>query len=190
MIEKKFSGVAICWSAQASYRCQHAEILTKVGPAMSEEFFTETVRRMTPDLYRVAVSMLWNDADATDAMQDAILRAWEKRDRLREADKLPAWLMRILVNQCRTIIRRRKFSTLPLDEAIGKASPIPPDTGLWEALKTLPEKYRTPIVLHHVDGYDLETVAKMLHASVSAVRSRLFYARKRLRELLQEGIEL
>lgn len=157
---------------------------------MNEAFFTETVRQMTPDLYRVAVSILWNDADATDAMQDAILRAWEKRDRLREADKLPAWLMRILINQCRTVIRRRKYSALPLDEAIGQASPIPPDTGLWEALKALPEKYRTPIVLHHVDGYDLETIAKMLHLSGSAVRSRLFYARKRLRALLQEDIEL
>ena len=70
---------------------------------MNEATFTETVRRMTPEMYRVAVAMLWNDADATDAMQDAILRAWEKRDRLRDEDKLPAWLMRILVNQWKLI---------------------------------------------------------------------------------------
>ena len=156
---------------------------------MNEDIFTETVRRMTPDLYRVAVSMLWNDADATDAMQDAILRAWEKRDRLRDIDKFPAWLMRILVNQCRSMLRRRKFQALPLDEAIEHPAPVPPDAGLWEALKTLPEKYRLPIVLHHVDGYDLETVARMLHTSPQTVRGRLFYARKKLRELLQEDIE-
>lgn len=156
---------------------------------MNEATFTETVRRMTPEMYRVAVAMLWNDADATDAMQDAILRAWEKRDRLREEDKLPAWLMRILVNQCRTMLRRRKFRALPLDEAAEQASPAPPDTGLWEALKALPEKYRLPIVLHHVEGYDLNEVSAMLHLPMQTVRGRLFYARKKLRDLLQEDIE-
>ena len=156
---------------------------------MNEATFTETVKRMTPEMYRVAVAILWNDADATDAMQEAILRAWEKRDRLREEDKLPAWLMRILVNQCRTMLRRRKFRALPLEEAAEQPSPTPPDVGLWEALKALPEKYRLPIVLHHVDGYDLNTVAAMLRVSPQVARGRLFYARKKLRDLLQEDIE-
>lgn len=156
---------------------------------MNEATFTETVRRMTPEMYHVAVAMLWNDADATDAIQDAILRAWEKRDRLRDEDKLPAWLMRILVNQCRTVLRRRKFRPLPLDEAIAQAAPVPEDPGLWEALKALPEKYRLPIVLHHVEGHDLARTAELLHLPEQTVRGRLFYARKKLRELLQEGIE-
>ena len=156
---------------------------------MNEATFTDTVRRMTPEMYRVAVAILWNDADATDAMQDAILRAWEKRDRLREENKLPAWLMRILVNQCRTALRRRKFRMLPLEAAEGHASPAPPDEGLWEALKSLPEKYRLPIVLHHVEGYDLNAVAAMLRLPPQTVRGRLFYARKKLRDLLQEEIE-
>lgn len=156
---------------------------------MNEATFTETVRRMTPEMYRVAVAILWNDADATDAMQDAILRAWEKRDRLRDEDKLPAWLMRTLVNRCRTMLRRRKYRALPLDEVAEQSAPMPPDVGLWEALKALPEKYRLPIVLHHVEGYDLNQVAAMLHLSAQTVRGRLFYARKKLRELLQEDIE-
>lgn len=156
---------------------------------MNEATFSETVKRMTPQMYRVAVALLWNDADATDAMQEAILRAWEKRDRLLEESKLPAWLMRILVNQCRTMLRRRKFQALPLDEAADHTSPTPPDVGLWEALKALPEKYRLPIVMHHVEGYDLNQVAALLHLPVQTVRGRLYYARKKLRELLQEDIE-
>lgn len=156
---------------------------------MNEATFTDTVRRMTPEMYRVAVSMLWNDADANDAIQEAILRAWEKQDRLRDEDRFPAWLMRILVNQCRTMLRRRKFRALPLEEADGHASPAPPDTGLWEALKALPEKYRLPIVLHHVEGHDLNAVAKMLRISPQTARGRLFYARKKLRDILQEDIE-
>lgn len=156
---------------------------------MNEATFTETVRRMTPEMYRVAVAMLWNDADATDAMQEAILRAWEKRDRLREEDRLPGWLMRILVNQCRSVLRRRKFRPLPLDDALERPSPEPPDIGLWEALKALPEKYRLPIVLHHVEGYDLTEIAGMLKLPAATVRGRLFYARKKLRDLLQEDME-
>lgn len=173
----------------ASYECQHAEMKYESGSMMNESTFAETVKRMTPDMYRVAVSMLWNNTEATDAMQEAILRAWEKRDKLREEDKLPAWLMRILVNECRTMLRRRKFQALPLDEAAGRASPTPPDIGLWEALKALPEKYRLPIVLHHVDGYDLQQVSAMLSLPVQTVRGRLFYARKKLRDLLQEDVE-
>ena len=87
------------------------------------------------------------------------------------------------------MLRRRKFRALPLDEAVEQPSPIPPDVGLWEALKALPEKYRLPIVLHHVEGYDLNQVSAMLQLPAKTVRGRLFYARKKLKELLQEDIE-
>ena len=65
----------------------------------------------------------------------------------------------------------------------------PPDVGLREALRRLPEKFRLPLLLHHLDGYPLEEVARILRLPESTVRGRVFQARKRLKALLQEEAE-
>ena len=140
-------------------------------------------------MYRTAVAILWNDADAADAMQECILRAWQKRGALREESKLDGWMMRILVNECRSLQRRNRHRPLPLEEGVEAPAMQPPDVGLREALRRLPEKFRLPLLLHHLDGYPLEEVARILRLPESTVRGRVFQARKRLKALLREEAE-
>ena len=62
----------------------------------------------TPLLYHVACGLLSGESDREDAVQSAIEKAWRKADSLREPDKLKPWLVRILVNECHEVLRRRK----------------------------------------------------------------------------------
>ncbi|MCH5287903.1 MAG: sigma-70 family RNA polymerase sigma factor [Christensenellaceae bacterium] len=153
---------------------------------MDEQEFERAIRRLQTRMYRTAVSILWNDEDAADAIQEAILRAWRKRHTLREPAAFDMWLMRILLNECRNIQRRNRFRTLPLEESLLSAVAEPPDTGLQDALRRLPEKRRIPLLLHCMDGYTVPEVARMMRLPESTVRGRIHEGRKQLKTLLKE----
>ena len=154
---------------------------------MDEREFEQAIRRLQTRMYRTAVSVLWNDEDAADAIQEAILRAWRKRHSLREAAAFDVWLMRILLNECRNIQRRNRHRALPLEEGMVEAAAEPPDTGLRDALKALPEKYRVALLLHCLDGYSVPEVSRVLRLPESTVRGRIYEGRKRLKALLEEA---
>ena len=157
---------------------------------MNEQEFTMRVRSMERKLYRIAHSILWSDADCADAIQEAVFRGWMKRGGLREERYFETWLVRILINECKNIIRRSKLSPVPLDETIRADGGEPGvDLHLRAALKQLPEKYRTVLLLHHLEGYSLKEAAMILKLTPQVVKSRLHQARKLLRENLNAGDE-
>lgn len=82
---------------------------------MDRNEFASRVVEQTDRMYRIAYSLLCNDEDCRDAMQEAALKAWEKRFTLREPQYFATWLTRILINECRNIQRRRK-GVVPLGE--------------------------------------------------------------------------
>ena len=154
---------------------------------MSDLEYMQRVRGMEGRLYRIAQAILWREADSVDAVQEAVFRGWMKKDRLKAPEKLEAWLVRILVNQCRDTLRRRKREPVPLDEEVAAEDRLCEDLQLRLALKRLPEKYRLPLVLHHVEGYTVAEVADMLGITRKLTVSRLHQARKALRDLLDGG---
>ncbi len=158
----------------------------KAGMPVDEKAFEESILRLEKTMYRTACAILWRDADADDAMQEAILKAWRKLPHLKDETKFDAWLMRILVNECRDARRRMKRLPMSLNEGVGNksAEQAPEDGDLREALKSLPEKYRLPLLMHHMDGYALQDISRILRLPVSTVKGRLYEARKRLKTLL------
>lgn len=145
------------------------------------------VRRMTRAVLRHA-------ADADDAAQDAFLSAWNALDRFQPSQALGPWLARIAVNAARDLVRRRRVRTtepVPFDRA---DSGLRPDqvadrrvTGerLDAALSTLPERQRVVLVLFEVEGYAHSEIGQLLGVPEGTVRSELFHAKRKLRELLR-----
>lgn len=143
--------------------------------------FTELIQRQMQSLYKTAWAMLENDADAADAIQETILACYEKIGQLKSDNYFRTWLMRILINQCKDLLRKRnrvQLSEEPVeiavtDEAYEKAE--------WkEVLRGLDEKYRVVVLLYYIEGLSTVEISKILHVSESAVRSRLSRARKQL----------
>ena len=154
---------------------------------MSDLEYMQRVRCLEGRLYRIAQAILWREADSLDAVQEAVFRGWMKKDRLKDPGKLEAWLVRILVNQCRDMLRRRKREPVPLEEDIAGEDRLCEDLQLRLALKRLPEKYRLLLVLHYLEGYPVREVAEMLKLPQGLVSSRLHQARGALRNLLEGG---
>lgn len=158
---------------------------------MNKEEFTRQVLAAEKSLYRVAKSILGNDEDCADAMQNAILKAYEKLDTLRNVQHFKTWITRILMNECYQILRKNhKYVTLEEMTTVADLEGGHTDSWQYEAmamqeLMRLDEKFRIPFVLHEVEGYSLKEIAKMLGLTETNVKSRIFRARKTLRMRLE-----
>lgn len=154
---------------------------------MNDREYMERVRALEGRLYRVAQAILWREADSVDAVQEAVFRGWMKKDGLKDPDKFEAWLLRILVNQCRDMLRRRKREPGALVGDIPGEDRMCEDLQLRLALRRLPEKYRLPLLLHHLEGYPVREVARLLKIPQGLAASRLHQARAALRTLMDGG---
>ena len=149
---------------------------------MDAKEFSNRAMACAERLWRISYLTLQNPADCDDAVQEALLRAWANRRRLRDERLFETWLVRILINCARDLLRKRR-AVQPLDENLTAAEPE--DAKLRDALCALDVKYRLPIVLHHLEGYNLDECAAMLGLPVSTVKWRLYAARKQLRSQLE-----
>ena len=88
---------------------------SKGNDVVNAVMFQAEIRRIEKLLYRIAWSYLGNNADVEDAVQDALIKAWEKRSSLRDMKQFKPWITRILMNQCKDQLRKRKkWSFYPL----------------------------------------------------------------------------
>lgn len=132
--------------------------------------------------------MLRCDADCKDAVQEAVLKAWRKRHTLRDESAFQAWLTRITVNECKSMLRRQ-IRVIPMEEIDLRDDTPPPDPDVREALEKLPEKLRLPIVLHYIEGFPLSDISTMLGVPVGTLKWRLSQARNLLKLELRDEKE-
>ena len=145
-------------------------------------FFIAEIETCSDMMYRVAWSILRNEADVQDALQDAVLKAWEKRDKLREEKYFRTWMTRILINVCYDTQRMHR-KIVPLDK-IPVQNSSAPDPDLAMALEALPEKLRLPLVLCYSEGMTYEEAADVLRIPMTTLRGRLRRGKKELRKEL------
>lgn len=150
---------------------------------MDKAFYVSQIEAHSGMLYRVALTILRNNEDCKDALQEAALKAWEKRHNLRDEKRFTAWLTRILINECRNIQRRRK--RIVLTEKLPEIPAPQGESDLMLLLCSLPEKYRVPLVLRFSEGMSEGEIAQALRLPPSTIRGRIHRAKKLLRKELE-----
>jgi len=151
---------------------------------MDEWTFVEQVKVHERTLYRTAFSIMQNDQDSLDAVQNALTKAWVHRNRVNPV-AFRAWLLRIVINECYSMRRKTKRETLVAD--VDPVSiQMPPDPFLRNTLERLPENLRLPILLYYMEGFSVKEIAKMLKVPAGTVKWRMSKARTLLREELSE----
>lgn len=145
----------------------------------AEEIFEKTYAAYGPALYRFCLVQLGSSADAEDALQEVFCKRLYRAPDFASPEQERRWLFQVAANQCRDEHRRRGRRDLPLDESL--PAPAKEYLGLWEQVAALPEKHRAAIHLHYGEGYSVEETARILGATVSAVKMRLKRGREALR---------
>ena len=150
---------------------------------MDKDLFVQQVDQHSGMMYRVALTILRNDEDCKDALQEAALKTWTKRHSLRTQGLFATWMTRIVINECHNILRKRK-RVVVMEQLPEQAAPEQ-DLSLYLTLDSLPDKYRLPLVLRYSEGMTEQQIAKALGLSAAAVRGRLYRARQRLKKELE-----
>ncbi|MDO8501488.1 MAG: sigma-70 family RNA polymerase sigma factor [Gemmatimonadaceae bacterium] len=166
--------------------------LAERARAGDNEAFAGLVRLHQRRAYLVARAIVTVHEDAEDAVQEGFVRAWQALDRFDPTQGFAAWLNRIVANAALDIARRRKVrATDELSDALQSPFRDPAQdaelkTRLTEALAQLPERARSVIVLHDVEGFTHVEIGEMLGIPGGTARSDLHHARQKLRGLLKD----
>ena len=138
-------------------------------------------------MYHIAKSLLYNDADCADAIQEAIVKAFSKLYTLKDDAYAKTWLIRIVMNECYAIMRKeKKIISLEEYQMDGQAAEHKDYSDLYEAIFQLPEQIKLCVTLYYMEGYSVKEVAALLDTTESAVKNRLAKARGILKDALAE----
>ncbi len=179
--------------------------------ASGDEFAFERIMRQNNRLlFRTARSILKNDAEAEDALQEAYLRAWRALSTFRADSKLSTWLVRIVINEALGRVRRRSAQVIPLESVMESIDRQPqestdegdpddqPDRAAMRSelrrfiearIDLLPEAFRTVFMLRAVQELSVEETSAALQIPGATVRTRFFRARSLLREGLSRDAD-
>ena len=152
--------------------------------------FDTLVSALSPELYRYAMGLCHNRHTAEDLVQETFLRGWRSRDKLRDTKAARAWLYTILRNEhARLYERQRPDARDPSD--LPEVPVRGYDTSaeafvMRRALARLESDYRDPLLLQVIGGFSCSEIGQMLDLNTNTVLTRLFRARRALREQLTE----
>lgn len=182
--------------------CQEETIAMRRCRRGSAEAFEVLVNRYMKDAYFIALGLVGNREDALDLSQEAFIRAYRNIKHVRPDRRFFPWFYQILKNLCVSHLRKRRHRQAgSLDaedcpEVAARDDCFCPDVvagrnemkdRVWRAIGKLDDKHREVIILRHFQNMSYDQIAEALHCNKGTVTSRLYYARKRLEELLGTG---
>ena len=154
---------------------------------VDQQEYEQVSMDLLPTLYKIGYSMLRSTPDTQDAIQQALMKAWEKRHTVRTG-KYRAFLTRVVINECYNI-QRHRMRVFPAEVSPYMPADTSPDyRELYEAIGMLPEKLRLPLILKYLENNSEKEAANALGIPVTTFKNRLHSARKTLRRLLDREV--
>ncbi len=178
------------------------EVLVEMVKSGSEIAFDELVKRYMQKAHSIAYQFVGNSQDAKDLSQDVFIKIYQSISSFKEGYKFFSWFYRILLNHCINF-KKRKHILDDIDELKGhnilKSSDerfLDDEINLMElketvhnAISKLPLRQRKVVILCEIEGFSQNDASKILNISEGTVRSRLFYAKKRLKKYLKDYLK-
>ena len=189
-------------SVRAETRLTDEQLMIKLQQG-DRDAFSDIVRRYDQDAIRLAYYYLANWEDAKDLSQDAFIKVFQQAHMFDVSQTFRPWFFRILVNHVLNFIKRKKrvrffsifdpiknsdqndgFFLDQIQEPSNGETEFYTQQIVWEALKKLSTNHRNVMILHEIEGLKENEISDIVKCSVGTVKSRLHYARKKLKKLL------
>ncbi len=153
---------------------------------IGQDTFAQYIRDYAPNMYRLALAMLHNREDAEDAVSEAVLIAYEKRNTLRSQNRFKPWIMQITANEARKIYGKNK-RFLPIEDMEPYMPAFQDEKHeLWDAVMQLEKAYREVVILYFYERFSIKEIGVALRIPEGTVKSRLSRAKKALRGMISE----
>ena len=145
-------------------------------------------------VYRIAMNQMKSPDDADDIFQEVFIKWMKNREKLTDKNYEKAWLIRVTINQCKTILtsswnkKNAEFSE-ELENTLSYTDQVEEGSGLEVVLQQLPEKYRVVLHLFYYEELSIAEISQCLQEKESTIRTQLTRARRQLKKML-EGVEI
>lgn len=158
---------------------------------MDKEQFVKQTLDAEATMFHLAYSILREEQDCCDAVQEAVTKAYARRDTLKNPAYFKTWIVRILLNECYAILRRQKKQMPMEEEALDSRAELcsyikEEYLDMYQAIQALKERERICVLLYYIEDYSIRQIAQILHIPEGTVKSRLRKSRMQLRDLLKD----
>lgn len=151
---------------------------------LNKDEFADLVIKNQISMYRLAMSILKNTTDAEDAVSESILIAYKHLSSLKKPDSFKAWIMTILSNVSKNMLKKREKIDLYKEMDLFEKNAKEDSNEIWELVLTLSEEYSQVVILYYYEGFTTKEIAKILHIPEGTVKSRLSRARNKLQQII------
>lgn len=150
--------------------------------------FTQIVLNIESDLYKIAKTRISNETDIQDAIQETMIEAYKSIKKLKDPNKFKKWMIKILINKCNRIYKRKYKQDISMDEynlgnyiLVNSYKNIEDDLNFYSLLKKLKYEERIVIILYYMEKYTIDEIAEITKMKADKIRTLLYRARQKIR---------
>lgn len=157
-----------------------------------KEAFNNLIELILPKMYRIARAKLREEADIEDAIQETMVKAYLKLNKLKDKTKFEFWITKILVNECMNIYRKQKVVHIEYDD-ISASVNVEYDGNLdnkilySKMMNLLEPEDRIIMVLYYANGYTTKQISEIINTNENTIKGRIKRAKEKLREKMEGG---
>lgn len=151
-----------------------------------KQWFCDNLKNIENGMYRLSYSILKNETDAQDAVQEAIYKSYKNIDTLKDKRKFKSWIYKIVTNTSFEILKNNK-NYLDIEDNDIQAEKIDIDTNLtlWNAVQGLKQPYRTIITLFYYEDMSIKEISKITGTNTDTIKKQLSRGREKIKEVMK-----
>lgn len=164
------------------------ETLIKKAQNGDKEAFTEMIMRISDDLYKIARTRISNETDIEDAIQETMIEVYKSIKRLRDPKKFKKWTIKVLINKCNRMYRRKYKDDISIDEYeintlnTNNIDDKESELNFYDIIKNLTYDERIVVILYYMEDYSADEIKKILKMKKNTIYTHLHRARQKLKE--------
>ena len=150
-----------------------------------KKWFCDNIKDLENGMYRLSYSILRNETDAQDAVQEAIYRSYKNLEFLKDKRKFKSWIYKIITNTSFEMLKNKK-DYLDIEQENVQEDKIDIDTNLtlWNAVQGLEQPYRTTITLFYYEDMSIKERSKITGTKIDAIKKQLSRGREKIKEVM------
>lgn len=149
-------------------------------------WFCNNIKSLENGMYRLSYSILKNEADAQDAVQEAIYKSYKNLDNLKEKRKFKPWIYKIVTNTAfETLKKRENYSDIEQEYIESNQVDIDTNLTLWNIVQNLEQPYRTTITLFYYEDMSIKEISNVTETSTDAIKKQLSRGREKIKEVIK-----
>lgn len=171
--------------------------LIKQAQKGDKQAFTQIIINIQDDLYKIAKTRISNEADIDDLIQETMVESYKHIKSLREPYNVKMWIIKILINKCNKLYKKKYKKDISIDEynmenyiILNNQKDIEDDLNFYYLIKCLKYEERIIIILYYKEQYSIEEISKILKMNKNTIKTHLYRARQKIKENLYENKEV